>query len=1632
MLKENLLRHNPTQPNPLSILAQKVVAVNGSDYAFKQRETNGKLFWDFRCLYFTHNEAGYDRNPSAWATVEEDGRITSGCWVCKRRQFVYHDGEWQPAPTLHTLSRNDPRLRKVLLGLGCTEFPAVGAESGDVTPKVGFPVTYADATQGFHFRIALEGKGKWRHQQSGKTSEAVFALHHKKILEGITRLKYVVITESPLDAAVLIAAGFPSIAVLGCNNAGALACELHRKTLLEALGDDGLTYVWQENDAPQFAQAVAQALQRSVKVISLPDPDQKDAFRLWLANGKDWGRFKEVVKDLLEGAEELAPRQPPQHPPTGSGEIGKILIPDQVFKRLGDITVQHTEWLVPDYLPIGVVTLLAGEGGHGKTTLISNLVAAIIKGDKWLNKFKVPQGCVIWIVTEGIDEIRNKLLGYGITDSDPMLFIDLTVWEGYTPLRAAQSLPELLRLAKERLEANFGDIPIRLVALDCMRGFGFDEKQASRQKGDRLPTVREIYNPLTEFAQREGAAVIVTHHFRKLQPDERRRLYPKRKKGKEIAPEIDINLLRNLIAGTTDLVNAARHALVVVSDLEAGTALLVPVKSNRSQGLGLPIKYDWQADAPTFLNFVSEDETVIERAIAFLKRVLAEGAKPSSVVKELAEREGISNRTLWRAKARLGVCAFRQNGEWFWALSPEINNFGTDAPKPQQNKALSSVPTSVPTENGFGTVGIVGSEPSVPSVPNPKPIGTDIGTVKNPINTRVSGQVCQVCQTFPNSSPTDSSPQPTPAPENSHNYLPQQKNGNNSGNLGAGRLDDGWRWGLLADGLGILPELLLTNPEPPEPEPPTQPDPQPDHQPAQTLQHTVLSEPVCPYCAEPLEPERGLAACVGCGRMFTVPKPDHQPDPQPAQPPTVHHRELEGEVEGELEAAVQLRLFLDKLLAVEAMKAEGGRDEGNPPSAGSPSPTTEPSANEPPASPPSHISSPPPVTELQQNLFEPPAVQAEPPSRLTAKEGEKIVLRSGSSVVVCEPEALRSAAKPIAEIPDLHLPQAPTNFNKVFPVVIDIEAEPLQPDANPQDFRKQKILAIGVLVGSEKLVDIIHGANEFETLLKFSNYIRGISKVGYAQGKTHYIFVGHNLLGYDIPLLIERYKVHRLTPPFDFVVDKEGKVVEVAVANTQGVISSSPLTYRKVKSQGLLAEWDFADTLHLVLKYDSVFREMTKHDLKSAAQHFGLSVENREELSTQEIVDCFYNDPQRFEAYLKADLIEAYRLFMHLAPPYFYLAQFINSVLAAEGALKHKWKIEDAIQRSTAAMIETLLEAHYKSKPQPEEKRSYEGGLVLCRSGVYWQAAKVDIASLYPNIMLVYRIHSKKDREGWMLKVLKHLTAERLRLKSKAKEGDKEAEHMQQALKVLINSVYGFYGTGGYSFNDMQAAETVTRLGREILTLIIYTIEEAGGVVAEADTDGVIFSHHNPQQVVEAINAALPEGFKVELEWHGCVAFISDKKNYIVFNPDSTVKEIKGAKWRGRDKPKLRTTFVVDYLREYLFNSPQAAQKLVKDIAERIYNNAALELVAVTRKVGRNEADKFLKKLGAQEGQVVTFVYTNKKKNEAAIITPENAGSVRYDIAFYSKLLAETLKEINAVLAKQVCCGCGCGGGAGG
>jgi DNA polymerase III epsilon subunit-like protein len=1653
----------------LQALNHRLIDLLGDDYAIELDDPHnfvheGKPFIRFenRCVYYSHNDKHFDKNPSGWVGVSPtDGQIISGCWVCRRPQIIKHQGEYQPAPTLLTLSRNDPHLLKVLVTFGCKEVVIKVKEKEK--PAVAFPVTYADGSEGFHYRVALEGKDKWLHKEGGKAGEAVFALHRKGIQQGIQKKRMVVVTESPVDAATLNAAGFPAIAVLGKGNADALACDLHRETLLNLLGDDGVVYVWVEPDAADFAQQVANALQRPVKVISPPVPEEdpkalKDAYRLWLVCEKDWVRFKAEIDRLIANATEIAPQPEPvqvTEPQTQTnGE--EIEIPETVFLRLSDIKVSEVQWLIKDYLPIGAVTLLAGAGGEGKSTILCDLVAAIVKGGKWLNKFEVPQGGVILILTEGETEIKRRLVEcYGVDeDNDPVLIITPTKQKKrFNALKTVEALPSWLKRAKELL----GGIPIRLVALDCLRGFGIEEIKASRKKEDTLPTAREIYEKLTEFANEEGSAVIVIHHFKKLNRDERRELYPKSKKGKEVAPNIDIDLLRDLIAGTADIVNAARHTLVVVADKKACVGYIVPVKSNRSDVLGLPICYDFFGDTLKFRGFLDENETAVETAIAFLRRVLtkANGVIYSSDLVEMARKEGINYITLCRARDRIGAETKKVfvNGKQCWVTylpsmvenpnnllvyltnnkpeptraDPQPNepnpannlkhgNLENYTPKAQQNKAF----PEFSSEEGLGNLEIFNPDRADErdfKISLPKPDDNSDENSESPINTGVSRRrfqdfkVSDIVETRPEGDLLAAQPEPDrPEPDPLATEAPPAIEPDQPEPEGDLNEEELWGWftperlkpsaradqrerpepseipteperpvsdplatKALPDPLGSPPDnepkiefmrinsISANEPESdPQEAPPAKPD-LPANEPEVSppdQPFATLNEPVCPICGIELEPdpESGLAACLGCGRLFQIEIPPTSPDDDGDEtPPT----------------------------------SPDDGDGGSPPKAPS---NGHDGSRQIGFTPPKDFAIPPAFQpkRIYADKLNSPAIL----NRITVRQSDgsiKLVWqdkKKKTKTVTVAPKEL-DCWQPIEEIPEISLPDIESV--KIPPtVVLDLETTDLDP-------QQGRILAAGLALyveGKEVETQIFYNEGDEAALIAQTfDWLRET-----CDDLGEFILTGYNVFDFDLTYLIERARKLKVACPFRFIKDDNGKPMRWRVAATEGTLKRDPIDYNAI-----LVDRDqpirVVDTQHLVCRWDYTAKQLIHYDLKSVAEHFTVNIPDRPILSPAQIVHAFKHDPAKFKAYLLADLRETYALFAKLIPPYVGVAVLTQLPL------------EKVAVKSTAWVWQQILERYYAQTPQADEKRKYEGGLVVSRKGLWSPCLKLDIASLYPTIMLAYRIHSRKDTDQVALRWLKTLTQQRLALKAKAKAGDPNAQILQEAMKILLNSLYGFYGTGSYGFNDMTAAERVTAIGRKVLTCMIAAIEDAGGIIVEADTDGIIVCYRNadPQKILQAVSEAIPPVFKVEVEWLEATVFVSDDKNYVVIDRNGDLIAVKGSKWRGRDKEAYLTQAIPTFVRIWATEGKEAALNYALRVLGEIRSGNGWRWVVRTHRVGKG--DKFLIDAGFKVGEIATYAYKDRKRKIVAKSETEG-----YDCGYYAKEFCDLVKEVIAAI----------------
>jgi DNA polymerase elongation subunit (family B) len=189
-----------------------------------------------------------------------------------------------------------------------------------------------------------------------------------------------------------------------------------------------------------------------------------------------------------------------------------------------------------------------------------------------------------------------------------------------------------------------------------------------------------------------------------------------------------------------------------------------------------------------------------------------------------------------------------------------------------------------------------------------------------------------------------------------------------------------------------------------------------------------------------------------------------------------------------------------------------------------------------------------------------------------------------------------------------------------------------------------------------------------------------------------------------------------------------------------------------------------------------------------------------------------------------------------------------------------------------------------------------------------------------------YRIGPARDRLGVLLTLVERLVDQRLAAKARARAavpGSPERhtdEALSAAMKILVNSAYGYLGAGGLTrFADIHAANEVTRRGREVLSLICHELRARGVTLLEADTDGVYFAvppawdEADERRTVAEVAALLPP--RVQLEYDGRYAAMlsHEPKNYALLPFDGPIT-LRGVAFRSSRAER----FGEDFLRRAL------------------------------------------------------------------------------------------------------------------
>ena len=310
--------------------------------------------------------------------------------------------------------------------------------------------------------------------------------------------------------------------------------------------------------------------------------------------------------------------------------------------KMSEIQSQEIDWLWYPFIPYGKLTIVQGDPGDGKTTMVLNIAAKLSKGEGLEENMKVlePMNIIYQTAEDGLaDTVKPRLEAAG-ADCERVLVIDES--------------DKSLSMSDERLEEAIKQTGARLLILDPIQAYlggGVDMNRANE--------ARDMTKKLGALAEKYKCAIVLIGHMNKAA-------------GNKAA-------YRGM--GSIDFFAVARSVLLVGRvEGQPDIRAVVQIKNNLA-AFGHPKAFqlsedgfrwlgDYQITADELLGGIAPKVNKFEQA----KQLLWELAETSNMVSsteimELAKEEGISKRTMESAKRELQIPAKRINNTWYWDLN---------------------------------------------------------------------------------------------------------------------------------------------------------------------------------------------------------------------------------------------------------------------------------------------------------------------------------------------------------------------------------------------------------------------------------------------------------------------------------------------------------------------------------------------------------------------------------------------------------------------------------------------------------------------------------------------------------------------------------------------------------------------------------------------------------------------------------------------------------------------------------------------------------------------------------------------------------------------------------------------------
>ena len=324
--------------------------------------------------------------------------------------------------------------------------------------------------------------------------------------------------------------------------------------------------------------------------------------------------------------------------------------PNLKLINMEQVEVEKIDWLLYPFIPFGKVTIVQGDPGEGKTTMVLQIIAKLTKGEAVLPSGSdepaleaktmdlEPVNVIYQTAEDGLgDTIKPRLLSAGADCSRVMVIDDND---------------QALTMMDARLEEAIIKTKARLVVLDPIQGF-----LGAAVDMHRANEIRPLMKRVAVLAEKYHCAIILIGHMNK------------NSNGK--------SSYRGL--GSIDFQAAARSVLIVgrIKD-EPEIRVVCHVKSSLApEGKSIAFRLDKDTGFEWIGEYdISADDLLsgdnrgqkIHVAKEFLQEVLASGSVAQTKVAEEAESRGIKKKTLWNAKKELEIDSVKIGNQWFWML----------------------------------------------------------------------------------------------------------------------------------------------------------------------------------------------------------------------------------------------------------------------------------------------------------------------------------------------------------------------------------------------------------------------------------------------------------------------------------------------------------------------------------------------------------------------------------------------------------------------------------------------------------------------------------------------------------------------------------------------------------------------------------------------------------------------------------------------------------------------------------------------------------------------------------------------------------------------------------------------------